>query len=133
MSSSCTHAGKDPAAADCIEAAGLAIGTSSCRTWADLEIPMFRSGQAKQEDPTIQAAAVVRLALRAILLSDQDQCSYPGKQTEAADSPGTPGRRRPRNASQACAALHDRRCNDRPHPRTAPGPQATAPSHRGWV
>ena len=47
----------------------------------------------EKEDPSIEAARVLRLALRAILLSGQDECLYGEKQTEAADSPGTPGRR----------------------------------------
>lgn len=81
-----------------LEAAGLVIRTSTCRTWADLEIPMFRSGQAKQKDPTIEAATLVHLSLRAMLLSGQDQCEDPGKRTEAAESPGTPVCRHRRNA-----------------------------------
>ena len=60
-----------------------------------------------KEDPSIEAARVLRLALRAILLSGQDQCSYPGKQTEAADSPGTPDRWPPskRGTGQICGSF----------------------------
>ena len=52
----------------------------------------------RKADPTTQAAAMLQMALRAILLSGQVQCLDPGKQTEELDSPGATDRRTPRKS-----------------------------------
>ena len=48
-------------------------------------------------DSTTQAAAMLYMALRAILLSGQDQCLDPGKRTERLECPGSAGPRSPRS------------------------------------
>ena len=53
----------------------------------------------RKADPTTQAAAMLQMALRAVLLSGQAQCLDPGKQTEELDSPGATGRRTPRKGT----------------------------------
>ena len=55
----------------------------------------------RNADPTTQAAAVLHLALRAVLLSALAQCLDPGKQTEELDSPGTTGLRTVKKSSMA--------------------------------
>ena len=55
----------------------------------------------RNTDPTTQAAAMLQMALRAVLLSGLAQCLDPGKQPEELDSPGTTGLRTVRNADTA--------------------------------
>lgn len=61
---------------------------------------------SQKQDVTFEAAAVLHLALRAVLLSGQAQCSDRGKRTEAAGFPGCWGMPAPEKRNSRGVSAH---------------------------